>query len=201
MFDNQARDLKEKILAPIAAGLSHVHPTVITFFSLGCGLIAAGLAWQQWSGWSAFFWAVNRLTDGLDGTMARLQQKQSDLGGYLDILADFTIYALLPIALVLGSPSAANWVSLAFLLMAYYVNAASWMYLSALLEKRAQGAQQSQEKTSITMPPAVVGGLETTVIYFFFILWPAYLPWLFGLMTLLVWLSIGQRLVWAGRNL
>lgn len=201
MFDNQARDLKEKVLAPLAAGLSQVHPTAITLFSLGCGLVAAGLAWQQWSGLATFFWAVNRFTDGLDGTMARLQNRPSDFGGYLDILADFTIYALLPIALVASSPTAVNWASLAFLLMAYYVNSASWMYLSALLEKRAQGAKQSQEKTSVTMPPAVVGGLETTVIYFFFLLWPAYLPWLFGLMTGLVWLSIGQRLVWAGRNL
>ena len=36
---------------------------------------------------------INRILDGIDGTMARLSK--TDLGGYYDIVCDFFIYATL----------------------------------------------------------------------------------------------------------
>lgn len=201
MFDNYAREAKEVILSPLAKGLARVHPNVVTLVSLGLGLGAAGLAGQQWYGWAALLWALNRFTDGLDGTVARIQGRQTDFGGYLDIVADFMVYAAVPVGLVWGLPTAVNWLMLALLLTAYYVNSASWMYLAAILEKRQAGADVTGEKTTVTMPTAVIGGTETTLIYFLFLLWPSQLAYTFGLMAMLVMVSIIQRLVWAAREL
>lgn len=201
MFDNSARELKEILLAPVAAPLARLHPNVITAVSFTLGLLCAALAWQQYYWLSALFWLLNRITDGLDGTMARVHNKQTDLGGYIDILADFSIYALVPIALVLADPTLSHFYALIFLLGTFYVNAASWMYLSSILEKRKHGAQANHEKTSVTMPPALVGGLETMLIYAAFILWYTQIAWLFAAMGLLVLASVGQRLIWAIRTL
>lgn len=201
MFDNSARQVKETVLTPLAGLFSYLHPNVMTLLSLGLGLVAAGLAWQQSYWLAALFWALNRFTDGLDGTMARIHNRQSDFGGYLDIVADYVVYTAVPVALVLGRPTTENWIALALLLSTYYVNSASWMYLSAILEKRKHGATATGEKTTVTMPPAVIGGLETTLVYFLFILWPSQIMWWFGIMAALVIVSIGQRLIWAARRL
>jgi phosphatidylglycerophosphate synthase len=158
------------------------------------GLLAAGaLVYQLY--WLAFIaWFFNRAFDALDGVVARLQGSQSDFGGYLDILVDFVVYAIIPLGLVIGQPSAANYVALALLLSVFYVNAASWMYLAAILEKRALGAVAHGEQTSVTMPAGIIGGTETILFYSAFILFPAWTIWLFGLMALLTALTILQRL-------
>ena len=46
------------------------------------------------------FFILNRIFDGIDGTMARLS-KPTDLGGYYDIVFDFFVYALVPFGFIL----------------------------------------------------------------------------------------------------
>ncbi|MBK6433761.1 CDP-alcohol phosphatidyltransferase family protein [Candidatus Amarolinea dominans] len=75
--------------------------------------------------------ATSRILDGLDGMLWRhLTQQQTDFGGYLDIVADFVVYAAVPIGLFLGRATTELGVGLALLLGSFYINAASWMYLS-----------------------------------------------------------------------
>lgn len=201
MLDNVLRGTKDRLLIAIASRLYAIHPTTITGLALMVGLISALLLTQQQYLWGLACWLGNRILDGFDGTMARLNHQQSDLGGYLDIMGDFVVYAFIPLALVVGSPTPANYLSLGFLLGAFYINSASWMYLAAILEKRQQGAKINRELTSITMPPALIGGAETIIFYCLFILFPQYLTWLFGLMSVLVLVSVGQRLRWAVQSL
>jgi phosphatidylglycerophosphate synthase len=145
------------------------------------------------------FWFLNRVFDALDGSVARLRRTQSDFGGYLDIVVDFVVYALIPVGLAMGVSGTAVTISLIFLLCTYYVNAASWMYLAAILEKRLHN--QDGRLTTITMPAGIIGGTETIIFYTAFIVFPAYLAWLFSLMSLLIVVTILQRLVWAARHL
>ena len=142
MLDNHLRSTKEMILQPVARLLNSIHPILITFVALGFGLVAGIFLVQQEYVWALVFWAINRFLDGLDGTVARISNRQTDLGGYLDILFDFVIYAVVPVTLVIGAPSEVKYLSLAFLLTTFYINAASWMYLSAILEKRKNGAKR-----------------------------------------------------------
>ncbi len=206
MFDTSLRRFKDRVGAPLARSLSRVHPIIITAFALVAGLLAAWFAFTQ-SYFAAFgFWILNRIFDGLDGLMARLHNKQSDFGGYVDILTDFIIYAALPIGLVAGSPSNERYLALAFMLASFYVNTASWMYLAAILEKRAAHApdpsiHSGQAQTTIVMPAGLIGGFETIIAFSLFTLFPAYLTLLYSIFGVLVCVTIIQRLIWAKRNL
>lgn len=55
-----------------------------------------------------------------DGTVARLRKQQTQLGGLLDIVCDFTIFSLLPIALAYSTDKA--WLAVALLLASFHVN-------------------------------------------------------------------------------
>lgn len=202
MIDKALRIPKEQVLTPIAARWLHdVHPNVVSLAGFGIGVAAAGAVWQQWYGWGLALWIANRVVDGLDGTAARVHGKQSELGGYLDILLDTLIYALIPSAIVLGMPSQAGWLSLLFLLISFYLNAASWMYLAALLEKRRLGAAAQGELTTVTMPTGLIEGTETVVFFTLFLLFPAAHVWLFSLMGLLVFATVAQRFRWTVQHL
>ena len=200
MLDRLLRPLKERVLAPFARLLTGVSPNFVTVCGFFFGVVCCVLLVLDFHAWAFLFWVLNRLGDGLDGVLARLQSRQSGFGGYLDILLDFAIYAGIPICLV--GFSGGPWLHLALSLMLalFYLNTASWMYLAALLEKQNQGAKARGEYTSVAMPEALVGGVETMVFYSFFLLFPDYLTVLFLLFTALVAISVVQRFLWASRN-
>lgn len=199
MLDNVLRHWKDRLLEPAARLLLAVPPTLITAVGLLVGLVGMVLLTQQLYSAGLVCWLLNRTLDGLDGAVARQHRRQSDLGGYVDILADFVVYAGFPLALVVSAPSVNGYLGLAWLLASFYVNAASWMYLAAILEKRRH--QRNAELTSVTMPAGLIGGAETVIFYIIFILWPAALPVLFTLMGGLVLITVGQRLIWATKHL
>ncbi len=202
MIDKVLRIPKEIALKPVALRLLRpIHPTTITLAACGIGILAALAAWQQMYALGLGLWLLNRLLDGLDGTVARLQNKQSDIGGYLDIVLDTVVYAIVPLALAIGINTPAVYMSVAALLGSFYINSASWMYLAALQEKHRHGAIARGEKTSITMPGGLVEGTETIVFFSLFFLLPNALVALYGLMAVLVLVTAMQRLVWAARHL
>lgn len=199
MFDTYLRNAKDRISEPLARRMSRVAPTTVTLIALIFGLGSALLAFGRLYVWALAFWLLNRILDGLDGTLARLHEKQDDFGGYLDILLDFVAYAALPIGLVAGSPSEAGYLSLALMLAIFYVNTASWMYLAAILEKRV--IRHPGTATTIVMPAGLIGGFETIVAYGIFLLFPAHIAILFSVFAALVFVTILQRLAWAKHNI
>ncbi|MEO1290106.1 MAG: CDP-alcohol phosphatidyltransferase family protein [Chloroflexota bacterium] len=202
MLDKQLRSVKESVLRPAATWLgTQFTPTEITLAGGAIGIAAAGFAWQGWYMAGLGLWLVNRILDGLDGTVARMFNKQSDLGGYIDILVDNLIYAIVPIGLALSIGTPIVYVALIFMLAAFYINSASWMILSSILEKRAQGAKSSGEMTTVTMPHGLIEGTETIAFYVLFFLLPQLMPALFVVMGLLVLITVGQRLQWAWQHL
>lgn len=199
------RDVKEKTLAPIASHLSHrIHPNHISVAALGVGLASVVAVTQGQIGLGLAFWAVNRILDGLDGVVARYQGTQSDFGGYLDLLLDFVIYLTVPIAFVYAQPSPANlWTGL-LLISSFVLNNISWAVLSAILEKRAWRAFQSNlggKLTTVEIPTGLIEGTETVIFYSLFFLLPDQVAWLFGLMGGLVLVTVVQRVSWAWRTL
>ena len=202
MFDDFLRGVKDRLLAPVARGLGPAcPPLLITLLALGAGLAAASLAAAGRYRWALAAWLVNRVLDGLDGALARAHGRSSDVGGYLDLLCDFAVYAALPLGLVLGMPTGEGWRALAILFAAFYLNAASWLSLSALLERRGRGAAASGQATSIAMPPGLVAGAETILLYAAFLLMPNRLVPLFLTMAALVLVGVAQRAIWAVRVL
>ena len=198
MFDNNLRHRKELLLQPLSTNLSRVQPIHISLAALAFALLSILLAALALYAWALCCFVLNRTLDGLDGEVARRWYKQSDIGGYLDILFDFVLYSFLPLALVLSQPSHAHYLALALLLISFYLNGASWMYLSALLEKREH---LKPKTTSVAMPPALIEGSETIAFYALFLLFPGQIVWLFGLMAVLVFFSAAQRVSWALHHL
>jgi len=176
-LDHVLRGYKDRLLRPLAVALGRVSPNAITLLAMVIGLTAAVMAARQQYVLALALWLASRILDGLDGLSARLTHQQTDFGGYLDIVADFVVYAALPIGLFLGRATTELGVSLALLLGGFYINAASWMYLSAILEKRRAGASARDELTTVTMPAGLVGGTETILFYAAFLIWPGALPW------------------------
>ena len=198
MLDQTLRVPKRTVFAPLARRLS-LSPNLVTLLGLGAGLVAVGQAASGNLERALLFWVLNRLLDGLDGELAEVQGRKTDFGGYLDMMCDLLIYALLPVALTWGSGG--SWWPVALLLTSFYLNVGSWMYLSAILEKRAQGATARGERTQVTMPSGLIEGGETILFYSLFLIMPGYLRELFLLFALLVFFTAGQRVSWAWRNL
>jgi phosphatidylserine synthase len=202
MFDELIRLHKERWLGPLAGAMATwCPPLVITLLALVVGLGSALAASRAVWTLALLLWLANRLLDGLDGVVARVSGRQSELGGYLDILCDFVVYGAMPVAIALALDTRAVWLASTVLLMSWFVNAASWMYLAAVLEKRGAGAASRGELTSVTMPRGLVAGTETVLFFTLFLLLPARYVMLAWLMTAGVAVGIAQRVVWAVRSL
>ncbi len=205
MFDSPIRRAKDRIAAPLAARMTRISPNAMTLLALAVGLAAAVLAARRAYLWAIGFGALNRALDGMDGLLARVNNRQSDFGGYLDILLDFVVYAAIPLGMVLGAPSQTRYLALSFMLATFYINSASWMYLAAILEKRnaqnLHAADNPEVITTIVMPTGLVGGLETVLAYCAFLLFPPAMAVIFSVFGILVLVTIVQRLIWAWRAL
>ncbi len=200
MKDGLLREYKDRLLEPVAQRFGgSVSPNLISVAALVPGLLSAWAIVQGAMGWGIGFWFLNRLLDGLDGVVARSHDKKSDFGGYWDLLLDYVIYLALPTAFVVATPTPAHIWSLIALLVSFQINSLSWTLLSSLLEKQQLASQA--RLTSIEMPTGLIEGGETVVFYTLFFLLPAYIPWLFGSMALLVAVTACQRVWWAWRHL
>ena len=93
MLDRRVLDLSRGILqalarALLARGLKADH---LSWGGFVIGLGAVPLIAGHQFAWAALLIVVNRLADGLDGTMARLTSP-TDRGAFLDISLDFLFY-------------------------------------------------------------------------------------------------------------
>jgi phosphatidylglycerophosphate synthase len=202
MFDRYLRHMVDFWLAPVARALGpRLSPTVITVIAFAAGIGSAAAAFDGPAGVALALWIVNRILDGLDGTQARVHHRESPFGAYLDIVLDFLVYAAIPVALSARAATQEMAFAGLMLVASFYVNAASWMYLAAILEQRREGAATRGERTAVTMPPGLIGGAETVAFYAAFFLWPAQQRWLFYAMAALVVMTAVIRLIWAARRL
>jgi phosphatidylglycerophosphate synthase len=201
MLDLWLRDVKEWFFQTlrVASWLGWLEPNHITVLSLLPGLLCAWFASEQQYSNALIAWAINRILDGLDGTIARATGKQSEFGGYLDIVIDFIVYGCVPLGLAVGNPSPSLWLWFGILQISYFVNAAGLFQLSAIMYKL--DAYSTQELTTVNMPPALIEGTETVVFYSLFLLFPNHTVVLFGIFAAGVYISIIQRLLWARTHL
>ena len=141
MIDQKLREAKDRAIDPVVRVLvaRRVGPGWFTAAGLITSLAAGALAWRGLTWWALVAFLAGRVFDSVDGAVARHAGTASDLGGYLDQLADTIGYALVPLGLAAGAGTTAVWAGCAVLLASFYVNIVSWAYLSALAEKRGAG--------------------------------------------------------------
>lgn len=168
----------------------------VTGFALFMGVVAAGMLAAGLPGVLALVpLAISRLADGLDGAVARATAK-TDFGGLLDIVADFTFYAAIPLAFAFRDPE--NAAIAAVLLAAFYINGASFLGYAVMAEKRGIETRAQGEK-SLYYSAGLLEGTETIGFFALLCLWPdAFRPLavIFGLLCLF---TTGARLLLARR--
>jgi len=109
MLDQKLRVAKDKILASVThlvAGLG-LTPNQLTLLSFALGICSGHFCLVGGFTTGLLLWWLNRLVDGLDGAVARYSQRQTDFGGYLDIICDFIVYTTIPIDLAFCQVTAA----------------------------------------------------------------------------------------------
>lgn len=208
MFDIALRPLKDSFFNPISRSVPHhITPLHITTTAFVSGLISCFLACARYRAISLLFWVVNRALDCLDGAVARHRRQQSDLGGFLDLLADFIVYALIPISCACGNSwiggasrdqTAGDLLIVALLEASFWLNNFVLFYIAALVEKRnTQGLQRGKdEATTLAMSPTLVEGLESSVFFTLMLVMPDFVGPLSSMMFLGVVLGTWQRVHW-----
>ncbi len=200
MLDGALRRAIDPFLDRAAAFLARrgVGADALTLAGLATGLAAAGAIAANAPGWAALaLLAVSRLADGLDGAVAR-RTRTTDVGGFLDIVADFMFYGAIPLAFAWRDPAAAA-LPAAALLFAFYVNGASFLAYAAIAAKRGEDGTPRGAKSIVFS----VGFMEATETYLFFaamILWPDGFPILAWIFAALCLVTAGLRIASALRH-
>jgi phosphatidylglycerophosphate synthase len=133
--------------------------------------------------------ALNRLLDGLDGAVARAS-RLTDLGGYLDTLADFAFYVTVPLAFGLASP--ANAPAALVLVAAFTLTCASFLAFAAIAAKRGTETSAHGRKTFF-YSTGLAEGAETIAVFIAMCLWPAHFAAIAYAYAALCLLTVAQR--------
>ncbi|MDF1522296.1 MAG: CDP-alcohol phosphatidyltransferase family protein [Trueperaceae bacterium] len=209
MIDCVLRPVKTRLLAPLAGRLAPVPPAALTAVGLAVGLAAAGLAAAGRFDAALLAWLANRLLDGLDGDVARASGRAGPRGAFLDLMADLTVYAAVPLGLAAGAAAhgfadpVAVWSAAALAVAAFYVNLGSLAFLSAALALEAEGrrAGGGGSAPGLHLPAGLIEGAETVVLFTLALALPAYASWTLGTIAALVFASALQRVGWGARRL
>ena len=192
MLDKELRRLKDIILVPAANAVGNrVHPITITGIGFFIGIGSVVLLYLGCFYFALGLWILNRILDGLDGLVARQSGRKSDLGGFLDLAADFFIYAAIPLVVAFHYNDVFHYAVTALLLAAFYINASLWMSVSAILEKHNC---REDKDTSLFMPRGLVEGFETIIFYSFIFIFPFWYPYIALTMVAVMVVGIVIRL-------
>jgi phosphatidylglycerophosphate synthase len=203
MFDEQLRTTKERVTARLVAKIVArvtVSPTFVSFVGLLFGLGAAFAAAKGSMFASVALWVANRACDGLDGELARAQQRSSRFGGYVDLLFDVIVYAAVPFGIAWHIDTRSIWIAYGFIVSTFYVNTLSWNVISTLTSGD-DNTKAPRRRTAVAMPSGLIEGAETIVAYIVFLLLPTRSAVLFTVFAILVAVTITQRTWWAFRHL
>ncbi|MDO8461689.1 MAG: CDP-alcohol phosphatidyltransferase family protein [Deltaproteobacteria bacterium] len=102
-----ARHLNKRFSLPISLFLSRrgFKPNNITFFNMGVGLISGLLAAFGTDSsilWGAFFFQLASVLDGVDGEVAKLTDRATQMGQWLDTLSDNLTLLVFLVGLTIG---------------------------------------------------------------------------------------------------
>jgi phosphatidylglycerophosphate synthase len=179
MLDAPLRRVVAPVLAMGAERLAHagVRPTAVTGAGWLAGVFACFAAAAHLWPLALVLWLANRLLDGLDGAVAAVSGS-TDLGGFLDIVSDFSIYGGFIVAIAIAEPDAR--LACVALLTSYYLSGTAFLALSSLLERR--GAT-STDRRSLRFVGGLAEGTETIVVYILFCVYPSHsavIAWAFA---------------------
>ena len=170
MFDRQIQIHTQKPLQYIAKlSLKFISPNQMTLIGFGFGaLMCFSIIIDQYL-MATIFLFLNRLSDGLDGAMARLQIP-TPLGGYLDIVLDFLIYG--GFVLSFGITEQNNTLLSMALLFCYIGTGSTFLAKAAILPSLTNQNLKEEIPKSFHYAVGLVEGTETIVFMVLCLLFP-----------------------------
>ena len=199
MLDSVLRPLVDPPLNAAARLLARtgISPNAVTLAGVPLAIGAAASIAAQRYGLALALIAANRILDGLDGPLARLRGRASDLGGYLDIVCDFVFYAAIPVGF--GLAAQRNLLPAMLLLAAFIAAGTSFLAFAVIAAKRgletaAQGAK------SFYFSAGLAEGTETIVVFVLACLWPAAFPQIAYVYAAACVLTLAGRIILAWRT-
>lgn len=174
MLDRFITPVIKPLLIPVVILLDkkQVQPDQLTLIGFAVGMLALPLlAFQVWYA-ALFCIAVNRIFDGLDGALARYQNRSTAAGGFLDICLDFLFYAAIPLGFALANP-ADNALAAAVLLSVFIGTGSSFLAFAIPAEKLNLPRPQFANK-SFYFLNGLTEGTETIAFFVAFCFWPAH---------------------------
>lgn len=164
MIDAALLPMQRRALAPLAATLAArgISADQITLAGFAVGLAAIpALALGSFE-LALVLILVNRVLDGLDGAVARLNGP-TDRGAFLDIALDFAFYALVPLGFALHDP-AANALPAAVLIAAFVGTGSSFLAFAVIAAQRGMTTEAYSSK-GLYYLGGLTEGAETIALF------------------------------------
>jgi phosphatidylglycerophosphate synthase len=135
--------------------------------------------------------AGNRIVDGLDGAVAR-HSRITDYGGFIDLVADFLIYAAVPFAFAIADHARAF--AAGFLILSFVGTGTTFLAFAAIAARRNMTTDRHGPK-SLYYLGGLAEGTETILVFLIMTLVPRWFDELAYGFGALCWLTTAGR-VW-----
>ena len=194
MFDRQIQNFTQKPLIILAKlFLRFLKPNQITVLGFILGFFMCILIFFQFYFAALALLLLNRFCDGLDGTMARLTTP-TPLGGYLDIVSDFTIYSGFVLAFGLSNSS---YTHLSMVLLFLYIGTGTTFLAKAAIQTQLDKISETNDSVkqlpkSFHYTSGLVEGTETIIFMILCLLLPNFfilISIIFGILCLITFIS------------
>jgi phosphatidylglycerophosphate synthase len=193
MFDRQIQKFTQKPLQYIAKlFLKFISPNQMTFIGFSFGVLMCLFIIIDQYLFATIFLFLNRLSDGLDGTMARLQTP-TPLGGYLDIVLDFLIYG--GFVLSFGITEQNNSLLSMVLLFCYIGTGSTFLAKAAILPSLTNQNLNEEIPKSFHYAVGLVEGTETIVFMVLCLLFPNFFIYFSFIFIILCLITIVFRII------
>ena len=150
-----------------------ISANVVSWTGFVIGIFAVNFIAMEMYGWALLAILLNRLSDGLDGAIAR-STKVTDFGVFLDATLDYIFYGGVIFAFALATP-AANGVAAACMLFGFAAAACAMLAYSVIAYKN-----HAEQQLNLDHSPFYLGGLaqgsETLFALVVLCLFPGWFP-------------------------
>lgn len=198
MFDAALRRLIDPPLNRSAGWLAKTgfSANALTIVGAATGLAAAVAISQQQLTAALALIILNRVLDGVDGAVARINGP-TEFGGYLDTLADFLFYVSVPVAF--GWAITDNQLPALLLVASFTLTAISFLGFAAIAAKSGRNDGAHGPKAFIYSTGLMEGG-ETIAFFMLFCLFPSQFPTLAMIFAILCLATVVQRVMLAAQS-
>ncbi|WP_048148680.1 archaetidylinositol phosphate synthase [Palaeococcus ferrophilus] len=159
-YRSNVKGILEAIVRPLAR--AGVTPNTVTVLGLAISLLGAYLFYRGEQFWAAIVLLVGSLIDALDGTLARMTEKTSAFGAFLDSTFDRVSDGAVLFGIALGNLVDWRWAFLTFM-GAYLVSYERCRAELAGAGSLAVGIAERAERLLILILGALFGRVEVAV--------------------------------------